>query len=186
MLLSIKALERFTLETTVDTFLIYGVHGHWISFDKFIRVLQPHANTLKELFITDTECSFFGDISSAFSFMNFTSLKHLGIPEDFLQHCKGSKSCFGLPPRLEDLQLQARHHGHHREKLTSLIKSVDASQMALKRVIWWTPYPFGWHTSNPEMENLVSLCHGAGVSLEVVESLDFRRTPLGTRILASR
>lgn len=148
ILLSVRALKRFTLESRVSA-SEDDLPDNYISPDWFARTLQPHESTLVDLAIAGSDAAFFLRMPLFGSFTSFINLTRLAIPETFLVQRHSFTLHEWLPPSLEVLQLQIplgcnrdldEEQPLRFEKMEHLAENKLACLPALKCVIWWIQY----------------------------------------------
>lgn len=193
ILLSIKSLKRFTLDTEIDA-VISHVINNWLSLDDILLALLPHADTLEYVSIAASDGSFLCRTLPSCSLMNFSSLKRLGMPESYLEYCRGSSAELVLPPAPEELQLQYQvcfNQGQewrpHHENLNTLAGMKRTRLGALKLVVWWVQMSEAWYGSwkprfTPQIEALVCKSREVGVLFYSVNEPYFKDTPFGSEL----
>ncbi|MCJ1228910.1 hypothetical protein MMC12_005574 [Toensbergia leucococca] len=191
VLLSIKALKRFTLTTPVRK----SSDTTWdiLSPQSIAQTLHPHVHTLVKLTITsDDETP-----STKMSLMNmlpqYSSLRELGIPESFLAHPNDPTFHEYLPPQLEELQLQYAWNFKGSsdktgplqfKRMMRLAENKNKCCPALRLVIWWVNYKESDEsdrTSEDEKrwKHFASVFERVGVQFHWLFEPEFPDTPFG-------
>lgn len=194
ILSSIKSLKKFTLDSEVQGFTPHAIRDG-LSLDELCSALFPHADTLEDMVIAASDDSFLCRTFPRCVLMDFSALRRLGIPENFLEYRSGSTAELLLPPKLEELQLQhqvrfnqSEDWSPHYERLSVIAAMKRKSLLALKLVVWWTQMSevlWGFSLIQrfaPQFEPLVCTFQEVGVLFYSVDQQYFKYTPFGTNL----
>ena len=192
ILSSIKSLKKFTLDSEDQGFISHAMRDG-LSLDELCLALFPHADTLEDMVIAASDGCFLCRTFPRCVLMDFSALRRLGIPENFLEYRGGSRAELLLPPKLEELQLQhqlffnrSEDWSPHYERLSVIAEMKRKSLLALKLVVWWTQMSevlwglWGNPRFTTQFEPFVSTFQEVGVLFYSVDQSYFKDTPFGT------
>ena len=187
ILSSIVALKSFTLEIERSWEDYYFESIQMEPKDIGFALLQ-HANTLIQLNIACSNAAYFADSSLFGDFAACSSLQRLAVPEGFL-YDRGQMVFYGLDLlRLERLQIQyimgpAEGPDANRPDKVTILQSMVDYLPALKHIIWWDQNTeprektqYGYETAIETLENILE---EKGVAFEIVNEVNWDRTPVG-------
>ena len=195
ILLSMKKLERFT----------FGAEDEWededpqfqaISLVSIGMALEPHASSLVELVIFDSQGAKFLETPPSSNLKHYPNLKRLAVPDTFLTAGSSPTIHDRLPSKLEDLQLRystgtsqvpCSRRRVRRDRMRELIANKFSWVPRLRRMVWWYHQrPRGFVL--PSLEScmpysranfLVTELKKIGVEVEWISDPSYHNTPFG-------
>ena len=194
ILLSVRRLRRFTLESTVIPPLVDSTDRRF-SPNWFAQALQPHESTLVDLVITGCGETAFLSTPIFGSMASYVSLKKLGILETFLVQRDSRTLHEWLPVSLEVLQLQFpfdrdmvppdEEQPLRFQRMKYLAENKCAYLPSLKCVIWWAQEVKDWYIDSllgdrdlDRIDQLARLFKDVGVEFKLCCCKLFYETPM--------